>query len=294
MESALVYASLGFGGLASVATLFLFISRSRLQEHIQSLQNKLTMEQARASAVQVRNTAPRPKPETKPAAETNKHTAELLELRKSNGHLKDEVKQLKATLRQSEQQLKDFDSRAEGLHFKILAENKALLERLKDLDQNSPDKKRAAALEQELGDLRLRLKETSLELQTTSSKLKSEKNFSDKQKLQLETLQSEVRSLKSRLPETTESLPPPADQKTLDRWKDRALTARHMYKMMRQMRELSDLKLSTYQEAVVDVSQSLLSMKGIPTPELAPNENRADRLLAEAWALVHPEVSSNA
>lgn len=294
MESALVYAALGFGGLASGATLLLFISRSRLQEQIQALQNKLTMEQARSANVQSQNPVVRTKSESKIQTETNKHSAELLELRKSNGHLKDEIKQLKNALRHSEQQMKDFDGRAEGIHFKLQAENKALLERLKDQEQNSPDKKRAAALDIELADLRTRFKETHQELQTTSSKLKGEKSLADRQKQQIEALQIEVRQLKARIPEATENLPPPADQRTLDRWKDRALTARHMYKMMRQMRELSDLKLSTYQEAVVDVSQSLLSLKGIPAPELAPNENRADRLLAEAWALVHPEVTSNA
>jgi hypothetical protein len=68
-----------------------------------------------------------------------------------------------------------------------------------------------------------------------------------------------------------------------------------MYRMMRQMRELSDLKLSTYQEAVIEVSSSLLNLKGITAPELSPNENKADRLLAEAWALVQkPEQHSDA
>jgi hypothetical protein len=72
-----------------------------------------------------------------------------------------------------------------------------------------------------------------------------------------------------------------------------------MYRMMRQMRELSDLKLSTYQEAVIEVSSSLLSLRGVAAPDLAPNENKADRLLAEAWALVqavepHSDTTSNA
>lgn len=294
MESALVYTALGFGGLASVVALFLFVSRSRLQETLSSLQNKLTLEQARLAEVSAKSASIKQKPEPKPTHEATKHTAELVELRKLNAHQKDEIKSLKAALRDSERHTRDADERAESNLFKLRADHSALLARLKDLEQNSPDKKKAQQLEQELTELRARSKELSQECASSQAKLKSERAAAERQKLQLEAAQSEVRQLKARLPqgeETAQPTLPPIDPKILERWKDRALTARHMYKMMRQMRELSDLKLSTYQEAVIEVASTLLQLKGVATPELAPHENKADRLLAEAWALSLPQNS---
>lgn len=297
MENALIYTALAFGALASLLSLFLFVSRSRLQETLSSLRNKLTLEQSRIAEFNSRTPVPKPKPESKTNSENNKHSAELLELRKSSAHLKDEIKQLKQSLRNAEQHIKDYDGRSEGNLFKLRAENAALLERMKDIEQNSQDKKRAAYLEQELSELRIRFKEANQESNAAGAKLKSERQTAERQKQQLESLQSEVRQLKARLPESDSPKSPalPAiDPKQLERWKDRAFTARYMYKMMRQMRELSDLKLSTYQEAVIEVSATFLALKGVSAPELAPNENKADRLLAEAWALVHPDTASTA
>ncbi|MBM3381561.1 MAG: hypothetical protein FJY29_03875 [Betaproteobacteria bacterium] len=298
MDTALVYAALGFGALSSAIALFLFVSRSRLQEIIAGLQNKLTLEQARIAEMSNRSASIKTKPEPKHSGDQNKHAAELLELRSRSSHLKDEVKQLKQQLRQAELDLKAADERADGQLFKLRADNAALLERLKDLEQNSPDKKRAVALETEVTELRTRSKEMQQELNAANAKMKSERNAADRMKQQFELLQTELRDVKAKLPAAeTNSLPaqPPLDPKQLDRWKDRALTARHMYRMMRQMRELSDLKLSTYQEAVIEVSSSLLNLKGVSEPELAPNENKADRLLAEAWALVQsPHIQTDA
>ncbi|MEN9529560.1 MAG: hypothetical protein RI932_1433, partial [Pseudomonadota bacterium] len=209
-----------------------------------------------------------------------------------------EVKHIKQQLRQAELDLKAADERAEGSLFKLRADNAALLERLKDLEQNSPEKKRAQSLEAELTEIRARSKEVQQELNAAQAKMKSERNATDRMKQQFDALQSELKELRAKLPATESSsapAQPPLDPKQLERWKDRALTARHMYRMMRQMRELSDLKLSTYQEAVIEVSSSLLNLKGITAPELSPNENKADRLLAEAWALVQkPEQHSDA
>lgn len=291
MENALIYTALGFGGLAFVLALFLFISRSRLQEKLIAAEHKLTLEQSRLAEVTTKSYSAKQKSEPKPSPEHNKHTAELVELRKVNSHQKDEIRNLKAALRDSERHIKDADNRSENSVFKLRADHAALLERLKDIEQNSPDKKRANQLEQELSDLRTRAKEAQQELTSALGKLKGEKAHAERQKQQIDALQAEVRLLKTRLPEgeqTSSNNMPKIDPKQLERWKDRALTARHMYKMMRQMRELSDIKLSTYQDAVVEVAETLLQMKGITVPVLAPNENKADRFLAEAWALVHP------
>ena len=304
MEIALVYTALGFGGLAFIVALMLFISRGRVQEELAAAQQKLTLEQSRLAEISARGSVAKPKQESKPVQETNKHTAELIELRKLNSHQKDEIRNLKSSLREAERLIKHADERSDSSLFKLRADHQALLDRLKDLELNSPDKKKAILLEQELNDLRARSKELQSELNSTTGKLKSEKNYSERQKQQIEALQNEIRQLKSRLPEGEHAAPsttPKIDPRALERWKDRALTARRMYKMMRQMRDLSDIKLSNYQQAVLEVSESLLQMKGVATPSLAPNENKTDRLLAEAWALVHtpsaeslePEVTSD-
>ena len=298
MESALVYFALGFGALASIVALVIFMSRARLQENLAALQNKLTLEQSRIVALQERSTQQKPKQESKPERENNKHSAELLELRKSNAHLKNEVKQLKQQLRDTEMQIRDFDNLSEGQLYKLRLENAALVERIKDVEQNSPEKKRAASFELEVNNLRTQLKDIQQELNGANSKLKSERTSAEKQRNELQNLQTELRQLKSRLPDAENSpaknTTPTIDPKQLAIWKERALTARHMYKMMRQMRELSDLKLSTYQEAVIEVSSKLLDLKGVTVPDLSPQENKADRLLAEAWALIHPDTSPTA
>ncbi|NBW82685.1 hypothetical protein EBR21_13115 [bacterium] len=162
------------------------------------------------------------------------------------------------------------------------------------MEMRATDKKRAQALEQELNSLKEHLKTIQSELSGANAKLKSERNAADKQKLIVDNLQSQVKELKARLPEDVPPEVQKIDPKTLERWKDRALTARHMYRMMRQMRELSDLKLSSYQEAVYEVSRTLLTIKGANSPEIGPHENKADRFLAEAWSLIHSDTSPNA
>ncbi|MEN9825017.1 MAG: hypothetical protein RI953_762 [Pseudomonadota bacterium] len=295
MEMTLVYAALGLAGLTSAITLFLFMSRVRLQEKNRELEDKLLAEQSRRTAATLTSQEPKKKPETaKVQPEKNKHAEELVELRKTNAHLKDEIRQLKQEVRHLEVLNKDSGSRAEMETFKLRAENQALLERARDLESNSTDKKRAQALEHELTGLKENLKSVQSELAGANAKLKSERHFADKQKLILETMQNQLKELKARLPEDTQPEVQKIDPKTLERWKDRALTARHMYRMMRQMRELSDLKLFSYQEAVYDVSRTLLSLKGAHSPEIGPHENKADRFLAEAWSLVQSDTSPNA
>lgn len=295
MDVAIVYTAVGFGGLAAIFALFQFISKAKLQQALNAAREKLIQEQSRIAEASIRM-AEKPKAQSKATSETPKTNKELLDLRKSNAHLKDELKQLKQALRDSEQHLREADERTESTLYKVRSENAALVEKLRELDQNSPDKKRALALEQELHDTQNRNRELSSELSGVSKDLRYERQQLERIKKHSESLQKELQALRALLPETdapTAEALKKFDPRSLERWRDRAYTARHMYKMMRQMRELSDLKLSTYQEAVVDVSACLLELKGAPQPELAPNELKADRLLAEAWALIQPDVKSD-
>jgi chromosome segregation ATPase len=293
MDMAIVYSAIGFGGLASVVALFLFISRARLQESLSTLNDKLIAEQSRKAEASIR-TVQKPASTPKASPESSKSSQMLMDLRKQNAHLKDELKQLKQTLRESEVHLKDADERTDAALYKIRAENAALVEKLKELELNSPDKVRAAGLEEELNILRERNRSLNQEIKSSSQQLKTERTQLEQSKKQVESLQNEIQALRVLVPNTDPATLEAAkkfDPKILERWRDRAYTARHMYKMMRQMRELSDIKLSTYQEAVVDVSSCLLALKGVSQPELAPNELKADRYLAEAWALIQPELS---
>ncbi|MFZ9520265.1 MAG: hypothetical protein ACO3A4_07300 [Silvanigrellaceae bacterium] len=295
MEMTLIYAALGLAALTSAITLFLFFSRLKLQEKNRELEDKLLAEQSRRTAVTVSAQETRKKPEqAKTQPEKNKHAEELVELRRANAHLKDEVRHLKQDIRQLEVLNKEAGGRADVETFKLRAENQALIERAKDLEANSADKKRAQALEHELNSLKENHRSLQSEYAVATAKLKSERSSSDKQKALLDSLQNQIRELKARLPEETQTGVQKIDPKTFERWKDRALTARHMYRMMRQMRELSDLKLSSYQEAVYDVSKTLLEIKGVVSPEIGPRENKADRYLAEAWSLVQSDTSPNA
>lgn len=294
MENVLVYAALGMAAFTSLAALYFFISSTKKSETVRELEEKLTLEQAKRAEFTVSQTIPKKKTESaKTSQESSKHSLELIELRKNSAHLRDEIKHLKAELRNAENLTKELSGRAEGDTFKLRAENQALIERLREIENNSTDKKRAAALEQELNELRVNFKNIQSENAASSAKLKSERVGADKQKQTIETLQQQVRELKARLPDETTPDTAKIDPKVLERWKERAFTARHMYQMMRQMRELSDLKLSTYQEAVIDVSKTLLTLKGAESPEIGPRENKADRYLAEAWSLVQPDTSPN-
>lgn len=295
MDNTLVYSALGLAAFTSLAALYFFVGRIKLQDKANSLEEKLTHEQAKRAEMLLARVSSQKKADTpKTPIENQKHAAEIVELRKNNSHLKDEVKQLKSELRTSEGLLKELNSRSEGETFKLRAENQALIERIRDFENNSPDKKRAALLETELTDAKAALRNAQGELNATLQKLKNERTTADKIRATAETLQQQVRDLKNRIPDDQQEETVKIDPKALARWKDRALTARQMYKMMRQMRELSDIKLSTYQEAIIDVSSTLLTMKGIESPTVAPQENKADRYLAEAWALIQPDTSVNA
>jgi chromosome segregation ATPase len=294
MDNALVYTALGLAALTSIISLLLFVSRTKLQETIRSLQDKLTLEQARRSEAGLATQQAKKKSETaKPAPDKNKHEAELIELRKNSARMRDEIKHLKEELRHSDSNGRELQSRIESETFKLRAENHALIERLRDLESNSADKKRAHAFEHENLALKETLKTVQSDLNAATAKLKSERSASDRQKQHLETLERQLREVKARLPDVTEPETPKVDPKILERWKDRALTARHMYQMMRQMRELSDLKLSTYQDAIFDVSRLLIELKGAPSPTVGPREIKADRYLAEAWSLVQGQADTS-
>lgn len=294
MDNLLVYVAYALTAFTSVIALAFFISRTKLQEKVRNLEEKLTVEQARRAEIQVNQAATKKKAEpTKPSAENNKHAAELTELRKQTANLKDEVKHLKTELRTSDSHNKDLQTRIENETFKLRAENQALIERLRELESNSPDKKKALSLEQELNELKPQFKTIQSELVAANAKLKSERATAERQKQQLDATQQQLRELRAKLPDESAPTEERVDPKVLMRWKERALTARQMYQMMRQMRELSDLKLSTYQEAVIDVSRTLLTLKGASSPEIGPRENKADRYLAEAWSLIQPENLPN-
>jgi chromosome segregation ATPase len=294
MEQTLVYTAFGLAGLTSLVTLFLFLSRTKLQEKLVTLEEKLTLEQAKRSELEAATTATRKKAEpVKTPPERQKLQEELIELRKNSAHQKNEIKQLKNDLRQAEALSKDYLHRTEVETFKLKAENQALIDRMRDFEINSSDKKKAQALEQELGELKNSSQVLRSDLAAAQAKLKSERSAFEKQKQMTEELQKQLREFKQKYPDETSPEIQKIDPKVLERWKDRALTARHMYRMMRQMRELSDLKLSTYQDAIFDVSRTLLTLKGAKSPDVGPHENKADRFLAEAWSTIQSDTTAN-
>ena len=57
-----------------------------------------------------------------------------------------------------------------------------------------------------------------------------------------------------------------------------------MYRLMRQMKELSDEKLASYHEAVLDVAGGVFQERKLPLPTVREGETAAEVYLAQAWA----------
>lgn len=222
--------------------------------------------------------------------EQNNHSAELLNLRKETAKLKDELKKTKEEIRLKDKSLKEQESNVKNKIFALKEENSRFVTQLKEMDLSLKQCNESLKKQVPLSDFEQKLVELSQikdDLSHAKQKI-SEYEKSKKQNIaKLTSLQDKLKSTEQDLQKWVDSAKSidgkPLDVSAFLRWHDRAITGRKMYRLMRQMRELSDSKISTYQDGIVTLSKWVLEQKNIGFPSIPPSEVPADRLLAEAW-----------
>jgi hypothetical protein len=125
---------------------------------------------------------------------------------------------------------------------------------------------------------------------TLERALKSEREQGDALRLDRQNLQAELRKWTHVAQDEGGK---PLDPILFKKWKERALAARVQYQMMRQLRELSDIKLSTYQSSVVRLASFVFESTGTKAPRLGAGEVASDRYLAEALATLASRSEDN-
>ncbi|WP_186646922.1 hypothetical protein [Fluviispira vulneris] len=298
--------SLVFSGVVLLLCAWLVLSKQKVSLKVIELNNKLVALEARdLTHVIPKVIANVEKKITPPKVQVNEHTSnhtsELLDLRKEVSKLKDENKKAKEELRNKEKELRGQAESTVNKLYSLTEENAKLIEQMRFLDQQLKsaldlNKNKVSLQEYEnkiaeingLKDENSKLKQKNIELE------KSLKHSTHK----LSTLVEKLKNIEIELQKWQEAATT-SDGKALDpasflRWHDRAVTGRKMYRLMRQMRELSDTKVSTYQEGVVVLSKWILAQKNLTPPALSENEIQADRFLAEAWnAILNTEPKAN-
>lgn len=201
--------------------------------------------------------------------------ANVLEVKKELAKYRDEAKKLREELRSKDKELLFEKENVSTALYPLKEENSRLLEQLKEMDAQ----------------VRSLLQAQKTQISAAEHDAKSK---------EVQRVKNEVVQLKSKLVEFEKlnknhvakisSLQNKLQSTEVDaRWRDRALTGRKMYQLMRQMRELSDSKIETYQDGVLAVTEWVFAQKNMPLPEVRAGENKADRMLSEAWHAIAPE-----
>jgi hypothetical protein len=125
---------------------------------------------------------------------------------------------------------------------------------------------------------------------TLERALKSEREQGDALRIDRQNLQAELRKWTHVAQDEGGK---PLDPLLFKKWKERALAARVQYQMMRQLRELSDIKLSNYQSSVVRLANFVFESTGTKAPRLGAGEVASDRYLAEALATLASRSEDN-
>ncbi|KAB8029950.1 hypothetical protein [Fluviispira multicolorata] len=287
--------SLVFSGIVLLLCAWLVLSKQKISTKVIELNNKLIVLEAREFAVKSPQYSPISEKkliQTKPQVSevTSVHSSELLDLRKEVSKLKDDNKKFKEELRLKEKEIKGHSEATMNKLYILTEENSKLIEQMRSMDLElkashniNKNKVPLQEFENKLIEMNSLKEEFSKNRQKTADLEKNLRQNSLKLSAHLEKLKVTEFELQ-KWQETARTL----DGKSLDpnsflRWYDRAITGRKMYRLMRQMRELSDSKVTTYQEGVVALSKWVLEQKNLTPPALSENEIQADRLLAEAW-----------
>jgi myosin heavy subunit len=258
----------------------LWLQMSKLKAHLETKNAKLIDLEARLSKQGMSSKAV-PSKKEKPAAVSTSQN-EVLELRREISQLKDENKRTKEDLRQKETLLKDFQKSKENEFYNLSENNKALTEQLKEFSKRGEELQKqrvdldsslhsaTRGLEKDLHDARNQVRALEKSLQAESSR----KTQALERTKELERSLTELKGLQQG--------GKPIDPAAFARWRERALEGRKMYKMMKQLRDMSDLKLSTYQKGIVILSQQCLLDNANLVDDSLPSEGNTDALFALA------------
>jgi predicted nucleotidyltransferase len=226
------------------------------------------------------------------------NSSEIFSLRKENSKLKDHIKKYKEELKIKEKALKEEEHTTQNKLYSLTQENSKLILQMKEIDLFLKDQQNLHKKQLKKDDSQEKNFEF-IKVQEENSSLKQKflevEKIKNQLVLKLNTVQDKLKNSEYELEKWVKA------SRTLDgkipnphsyvRWYERALVGRKMYRLMRQMRELSDSKVLTYQEGVIELSKWILQHKGLAFPEISAQEISADRFLAEAWSAIQAEIA---
>jgi hypothetical protein len=294
-----------FSGVALLFCAWVILSKHKLISKNAVLQNKILVLESRLLNEQHK---PEHAPVEKKSAlhaklhevhEQSHNNSEVMLLRKEIAKFKEEIKKLKDENRQKERALKEEEVNTRNKLYSLTEENAKLVVQLREFDQVLKSTAETTKKQVPLVEFEKKVLEVSqLKFENEEMKIK----FHETEKIKKQNV-TKLSALQEKLKNTEQELQKWVDSsrlndgKALDpseflRWYDRAMSARKMYQLMRQMRELSDNKLRTYQDGVIELSKWVLIQKNIPLPTISSSEVLADRLLAEAWNAILPTTPS--
>ena len=292
-----------FSGVALLLCAWLILSKQKILAKNVGLQDKLVVLEAKlmttprqhapsaTSSMEKKSSQPKSQ---EPQSHSN-HSVEILSLRKETAKLKDELKKAKEENRLKEKALKEEENITKNKLYSLTEENARLIGQMREMDHLLKQSNDNVKKQVPLMDFEKKILEIS-QLKEEISNMKVKLSEHDKIKKQniskLSSVQEKLKNTEQELQKWIDTAKTndgkPIDPNAFLRWHDRAVSGRKMYKLMRQMRELSDSKVSTYQEGVIALSEWVLNQKNIKLPELSSSEVLADRLLAEAWNAILP------
>ncbi len=272
----------GFACILGVAVLLLLISFISLRKKHQNLYQHLTITESELIRTKesLHHFEKKLLKNQEHSNTNHNHQNEILDLRKDNAHFKDEIKKLKDDVRIKNIEMKKLEALHIDKLFLITKEKETLLAQLKEID--SSYKRQKDELEKTIHELNIY--GTELHQKALTSEKQSKSNISKLITLQskLKVAEQEIGNLSHVIAEKSKV----TDESSIEIWKERAQSAKKMYQLMKQTRELSDNKVQSYQEGIVVTAEWILKNTNTPLPNVAENENKADRLLAEAWAAI--------
>lgn len=235
-----------------------FISRMKLQQEKKQLQDKLiALESEFLFLKQNGGKATASNAPAKKKANTSHD--EVLALRKDLSAQKDEVKRLrKEGEEQARLSMEKYDELL-GQYSVLKEENAQFLMQLQEAH------KKPVVVE----------KEVSSPVKAMRSERQEAKNEAHQQKL-INDFERRLKSMEERNQQLKEQL------RQITIWKERAEAGKHFYRMMKNMKDLSEEKLVTYQQSVLTLAQHVLVEGNKTLPDVKQGENAVDRYLAAA------------
>lgn len=280
MNDYIFFALLAFGGVGYLWAGIGHFSRKKLaDQHSALLLRVQTLESQQAAPAEPSRKKSKPHKEKEISSGSSE---ELLAARKEIAHLKEQVHALRQEERAFGQRVKEAVASKENEIFKLKADLDHVIRELRDAEQQKLQNRNEQAGNESraaLSEAQHMISELRRRLASAERTSKGETEANARLRRECGDLQAELRKWTAAAQDT--------DGKVLDpvlfrRWKSRALTARQMYQMMRQLREMSDLKLATYQDSVVRLATFVLQTEGYDLPQLQQGEIRSDRYLAAA------------